>query len=163
MPSIPPCANCNSLAQRARLLGGPMPNLRLISRSLAICTLFAVSLPILVLAQAKPTGELRIALAFLGAQRMIPWVEVPSGGIKQYQLLVYDYLVGCTDDGQLSADNGIAESWEEAADKLSWTFKLRQNVQFHDGTALTADDVKFSIDSFLDPKALGLLGVTRAA
>src|SRR5262249_26602185 len=82
---------------------------------------------------------------------------------KQYQLLVYDYLVGCTDDGQVSADNGIAESWEEAADKLSWTFKLRQNIQFHDGTALTADDVKFSIDSFLDPKALGLLGVTRAA
>jgi peptide/nickel transport system substrate-binding protein len=140
-----------------------MPNLRLISRFLTICTLFAVSLPILVPAQTKPTGELRIALAFLGAQRMIPWVEVPSGGIKQYQLLVYDYLVGCTDDGQLSADNGIAESWAEAADKLSWTFKLRQNIKFHDGTALTADDVKFSIDSFLDPKALGLLGVTRAA
>ena len=28
----------------------------------------------------------------------------------------------------------------------------------YDGTALTADDVKFSIDSVLDPKAVGLLG-----
>ena len=30
----------------------------------------------------KPTGELRIASAFLGAQRLIPWAEVASGGIK---------------------------------------------------------------------------------
>src|SRR5918999_3379464 len=63
----------------------------------------------------KPTGELRIALAFLGAQRFVPWVEVPSGGIKHYQILVYDYLVGCTDDGQLSAEGGIAQGWQEAA------------------------------------------------
>jgi peptide/nickel transport system substrate-binding protein len=94
---------------------------------------------------------------------MIPWAEVPSGGIKQYQLLIYDHLVGCTDDGQLSPDNGIAQSWEESADKLQWTFQLRPNIHFHDGTALTADDVKFSLDSVLDPKAIGLLGPARAA
>jgi peptide/nickel transport system substrate-binding protein len=116
------------------------------------------------LAADKPTGELRIALAFLGAQRLIPWVEVPSGGIKQYQLLIYDHLVGCTDDGQVSTANGIAQSWEEAADHLSWTFKLRQGIKFHDGTELTAEDVKFSIDSLFDPKAVApLLGPTRAA
>jgi peptide/nickel transport system substrate-binding protein len=117
-----------------------------------------------LLAADKPTGELRIALAFLGAQRLIPWAEVASGGIKQHQLLIYDHLVGCTDNGQLSTENGIAQSWEEAADKLSWTFTLRQGVKFHDGTALTAEDVKFSIDSLFDPKAIaGLLGPTRAA
>ena len=140
-----------------------MSNWLLIPRFLVLLTLLAVSLPVAGLAQNKPTGELRIALAFLGAQRMIPWVEVPSGGIKQYQLLIYDYLVGCTEDGQLSPDNGIAQAWEEAADKLSWTFTLRQGIPFHDGTALTADDVKFSIDSVLDPKSIGLLGPARAA
>jgi peptide/nickel transport system substrate-binding protein len=112
----------------------------------------------------KPTGELRIALAFLGAQRMIPWAEVPSGGIKQHQILIYDHLVGCTDDGQLSTATGIAERWEEAADKLSWTFSLRKGVTFHDGTEVTAEDVKFSLDSLFDPKAVGsLLGVSKAA
>jgi peptide/nickel transport system substrate-binding protein len=112
----------------------------------------------------KPTGELRVALAFLGAQRFVPWAEVPSGGIKHYQILVYDYLVGCTDDGQLSAEGGIAQSWQEADDKLSWTFTLRKGVKFHDGAELTAEDVKFSIDSLFDPKAVaGLLGPTRAA
>ena len=130
---------------------------------MAILTLLGALIPTAVLAADKPTGELRIAFAFLGAQRMIPWAEVPSGGIKQYQIFIYDYLVGCTDEGELSSDNGIAQSWEESADQLQWTFTLRPNIQFHDGTALTADDVKFSIDSVLDPKALGLLGTTRAA
>src|SRR5919108_5256315 len=115
-------------------------------------------------AAVKPAGELRIASAFLGAQRMIPWAEVPSGGIKQPLLLIYDTLVGCTDDGQLSAESGIAERWEEAPDKLSWTFWLRQGVRFHDGTELTAEDVKFSIDSLFDPKAVApLLGPAKAA
>ena len=130
---------------------------------IATLTLLGAIIPIAALAADKPSGELRIAFAFLGAQRMIPWVEVPSGGIKQYQIFIYDYLVGCTDDGQLSADHGIAQSWEESADKLQWTFTLRPNIHFHDGTALTADDVKFSIDSVLDPKAVGLLGPARAA
>jgi peptide/nickel transport system substrate-binding protein len=130
---------------------------------LVCLTLLIVGVQTATLAADKPAGELRISLAFLGAQRLIPWVEVPSGGIKQHQLLIYDHLVGCTDDGQLSQDGGIAQSWEEAPDKLSWTFKIRQGIKFHNGSDLTAEDVKFSIDSFLDPKAIGLLGPARTA
>jgi len=112
----------------------------------------------------KPTGELRIALAFLGGQRFIPWAEFVSGGIKQYMMLIHDYLVGCTDDGQLSPEGGIAQRWEQAPDKLSWTFWLRQGVKFHDGTEVTAEDVKFSIESLFEPKATaGLLGPVRTA
>ncbi|HSF33402.1 MAG TPA: ABC transporter substrate-binding protein, partial [Candidatus Tectomicrobia bacterium] len=115
-------------------------------------------------AAVKPTGELRIASAFLGAQRLIPWAEVPSGGIKQPLLLIYDTLVGCTDDGKIAAESGIAQRWEESSDKLSWTFWLRKGVLFHDGTELTAEDVKFSIDSLFDPKAVApLLGPAKAA
>ena len=130
----------------------------------ALLTLLGAAMAAPLLAADKPTGELRIALAFLGAQRLIPWAEIPSGGIKQHQLLIYDHLVGCTDDGQLSTERGIAQAWEEAADHLSWTFTLRQGVKFHNGTELTAEDVKFSIDSLFEPKAVAaLLGPTRAA
>jgi peptide/nickel transport system substrate-binding protein len=112
----------------------------------------------------KPTGELRISFAFLGSQRFIPWAEPASGGVKQYQILVYDYLVGCTDDGQLDPAGGIAEKWQEAEDQLSWTFWLRQGVKFHNGVEVTAEDVKFSIDSLFEPQAVtGLLGPVRAA
>ncbi|MBI3329531.1 MAG: ABC transporter substrate-binding protein [Nitrospinae bacterium] len=131
---------------------------------LGIPTLLGAGAPSPGPTAVKPTGEVRIALAFLGAQRLIPWAEPASGGIKQYLMLIYDYLVGCTDDGQLSAEGGIAQRWEEAADKLSWTFWLRKGVKFHDGTEVTAEDVEFSIAALFDPKvSAGLLGQTRAA
>ena len=115
-------------------------------------------------AAEQPSGELRIALAFLGGQRFIPWEEFISGGIKQYMMLIHDYLVGCTDDGQLDPKGGIAQEWQEAPDKLSWTFSLRKGVTFHDGTEVTATDVKFSIESLLTPQATaGLLGPVRTA
>jgi peptide/nickel transport system substrate-binding protein len=39
---------------------------------------------------------------------------------------------------------GIAESWSVADDGVTWTFKLRKDVVFNDGTPLTADDVVFT-------------------
>ncbi len=38
----------------------------------------------------------------------------------------------------------IAEKWETAADGLTWTFHLRKDVRFNDGTPLTARDVEFT-------------------
>ena len=40
----------------------------------------------------------------------------------------------------------LAESWQVAADGMSVTFKLRKNAKFHDGTPVTAKDVKWSFD-----------------
>lgn len=45
----------------------------------------------------------------------------------------------------------LAKSWEIAKDGLAYTFRLQENVKFHDGTALTSDDVKTSLDRQLDP------------
>jgi peptide/nickel transport system substrate-binding protein len=39
---------------------------------------------------------------------------------------------------------GLATSWK-ALDDLTWEFKLRKNVRFHDGTPFTADDVVFTL------------------
>ena len=73
----------------------------------------------------------------------------------QVAVNVYDRLVSfgtkSTADGGLSYDYSviepeIAESWETAADGLSITFKLRPNGVFHDGSPITARDVKWSFD-----------------
>jgi len=45
----------------------------------------------------------------------------------------------------------IAESWEVSDDSLTWTFSLRQGVQFSNGDPVTCEDVEFSIDRFADP------------
>ena len=50
----------------------------------------------------------------------------------------------------------LALSWEGAADAKSWTFKLRQGVQFHKGYGeMTAEDVKFTFDRVTDSVRVG--------
>lgn len=46
---------------------------------------------------------------------------------------------------QITGD--LAESWEISDDGLTWTFKLREGVQWHDGEALTADDVVYTFQT----------------
>lgn len=61
---------------------------------------------------------------------------------------VYDSLLYW--DKDLRIQPGLAESYE-TPDDLTYVFKLRPGVQFHNGKELTADDVKFSIDSIITP------------
>ncbi len=49
----------------------------------------------------------------------------------------------------------LAESWGLENNGRTWVFKIRRNVKFHDGSALTADDVMASLDRLQkDPKAI---------
>ncbi|MEM6431434.1 MAG: ABC transporter substrate-binding protein [Deinococcota bacterium] len=62
---------------------------------------------------------------------------------------VYDTLVMFDSSGLIVP--ALAESWEPADDGLSWTFNLREGVTFHNGDALTASDVAFSLNRIKDP------------
>jgi len=42
----------------------------------------------------------------------------------------------------------LAESWQESEDGLTYEFKLRPNLTFHNGDKLTTEDVKFSFDRY---------------
>ncbi len=52
-------------------------------------------------------------------------------------------------DNDLNPQPMLAESWQQAPDGLSWTFQIRKNVKFTDGTSLNAKVVVFNIERFL--------------
>lgn len=57
---------------------------------------------------------------------------------------VFEGLTRFMGDG--SVVPGLAKSWEISEDGLTYTFRLQENVTFHDGTTMDANDVKFSLD-----------------
>jgi peptide/nickel transport system substrate-binding protein len=58
---------------------------------------------------------------------------------------VYDGLLRVTKDGA-NVEPALATTWDISADGLTWTFHLRPGVMFSDGTPLTSNDVKVSLD-----------------
>nr|BBH95515.1 ABC transporter substrate-binding protein [Thermogemmatispora argillosa] len=54
-------------------------------------------------------------------------------------------------DDQLQVRPQLASSWTVSSDGLSWTFHLKPNLKFSDGTPLTAQDVAYSLDRALQP------------
>lgn len=69
--------------------------------------------------------------------RLITFGQKPLEGEGQDGAFIYDY------------DNlvpQVAESWTVSEDGTTITFKLRQGAVFHDGSPVTAEDVKWSLD-----------------
>ena len=52
----------------------------------------------------------------------------------------------------------LAREWTSSSDGLTWTLKLREDVQFSDGTPFTAADVVFSFHALYDPKVESQIG-----
>jgi peptide/nickel transport system substrate-binding protein len=65
--------------------------------------------------------------------------------------MLYDQLVGGDVRTGGPAPNGLADSWEIAADGRTYTFFLNQTAKWHDGTLITAADVQFSFDALANP------------
>lgn len=73
-----------------------------------------------------------------------------QGGMSSMNVLInmFDTLVFRDSEGNLIP--GLATEWE-ALDDLTWQFKLREGVTFHNGYPFTAEDVKFSLERLINP------------
>jgi peptide/nickel transport system substrate-binding protein len=76
-------------------------------------------------------------------------INAPSNGSIFIITQIFDQLVEM--GGGSEVQPGLATSWEKSADGLSWTFHLR-DASFSNGEPVTAEDVKFSIERFANPK-----------
>jgi peptide/nickel transport system substrate-binding protein len=72
-----------------------------------------------------------------------------DAGSLQLLCSVAEYLSFSNDKGEIAPR--VAESWKGSNGGKTWTFKIRKGITFHDGSALTADDVVWSIKGHLDP------------
>ena len=72
--------------------------------------------------------------------------------------MVFTGLVQLND--QLQVEPQLAQSFSSSSNGLTWTFKLKPNLKFSDGTPLTSHDVVYSIDRALSPQIASLNGVS---
>ncbi|ADV68050.1 ABC transporter substrate-binding protein [Deinococcus maricopensis] len=77
--------------------------------------------------------------------------NITDGNSIYVQRQIYDTLVDFK-DGTTTPVPGLALSWTSNANATSWTFKLRKNVKFHDGTPFNADAVVFNVNRWWDKK-----------
>lgn len=100
-------------------------------------------------AVAEPSGTFRQAheLGFGNASSLDP---ISAGRVFQVTEKVMNRLVRPARDGK--PEPVLAVSWSVNDDATQWTFKLREGVKFHDGTAFDAEDVVYSLGRVQDPE-----------
>ncbi|GAA0717008.1 ABC transporter substrate-binding protein [Dactylosporangium roseum] len=97
-------------------------------------------------------GSLQIAIGDASTTDVLD----PAKSINQFTALlgglIFDPLL--RQDLDFKPQPALATKWSVSSDARQWTFDLRDDVVFHDGTALTSEDVAFSIARHLD-KSIG--------
>ena len=85
----------------------------------------------------------------VGTPRFINPLLAQSQADQDLTALVFSGLMRATPEGTLVPD--LADSYAVSDDGTLYTFKLRTDATFHDGTKITADDVLFTIERAQDP------------
>ncbi|HXH14349.1 MAG TPA: ABC transporter substrate-binding protein [Alphaproteobacteria bacterium] len=98
-------------------------------------------------AQSRPAGEMLMAWHVTIAPAWFDPSTAPPQ-ITPFGMLyaLHDALVRPMPGTKMG--NSLAESWTESPDGLVYEFKLRPGLKFHNGDALTAEDVKFSFERY---------------
>jgi peptide/nickel transport system substrate-binding protein len=96
-----------------------------------------------------PTEGGSLTEGVIGPARFVNPLLAVSDADRDLTSLVYSGLVRVGPKGNFIPD--LAKSYEVSEDKLTYTFHLKDNLRFHDGAPLTADDVRFTIEKAMDP------------
>jgi peptide/nickel transport system substrate-binding protein len=123
---------------------------RMIARTLA---LFSAALIAASPALAQPTPKRGGTLTFaVGAEPPSYDCHANSSfGAIHWLAPHYSLLVKFDAERYPKIMPDVAEKWEVSKDQLTYTFKLRPNVKFHDGSTLTSADVKATYERLRNP------------
>src|SRR5437773_11211922 len=118
------------------------------ARHIVSFVLAVAVLPVVLSEHAEgQTGESVIAWHVTDAPRWFDRSAAPAQ-ITPFGILyaLHDSVVRATYGSKIGP--GLAEAWTESSDGLSYEFRLRRGLKFHNGDAVTAEDVKFSFERY---------------
>ena len=100
-------------------------------------------------APAKPAAATGGRLVVAGAKdiRTLDPVQNNDADSTYVYTQVHDSVARI--DPQFNIQPALAESWDTSPNGLTYTYRFRKGVSFHDGSTMTADDVVFSIDRIM--------------
>lgn len=89
--------------------------------------------------------------SFADAQNLLPYAsnDAVSSNIRGF---IYDGLL--SQDDKLNPIPNVAYKWDVSPDGMTYTFYMRKDVKFHDGKPMTADDVVFSFQVYMNPNTI---------
>lgn len=90
------------------------------------------------------TAEIPLTVAMSTEIDSLDPFNATAGDTKTVMDQIFDGLLDVDEDGNLVGD--LAESYEISDDGLTYTFKLKEGVKFHDGSDFSADDVYYTYD-----------------
>jgi peptide/nickel transport system substrate-binding protein len=91
--------------------------------------------------KVAPFGQIVTALTDFSAEAIDPTLYESIWGWS-----MYDSLITTNSEGKFIGE--VAKSWAVSPDGLTWTFTIRDDIKFWDGTPLTAQDVLFTMTRF---------------
>jgi ABC-type transport system substrate-binding protein len=125
-----------------------MHSRRRLSLTVASITVLAFTLAVPFSADAQKRGG-TLKVSYGNEVANLDFHTAPGYEMMWVAMNIGCGLVNITPDGKFVGD--AAESWHASNDGLLYSFKLRPNVLFHDGTKVDAAAVKFSIEHLMDP------------
>ncbi|MBR0667016.1 ABC transporter substrate-binding protein [Roseomonas hellenica] len=110
-------------------------------------------------AEAQQQRPLRLVLN-VGLQTLDP-IAGPSFVTRNFSYMVFDTLIAMDSQGRYRPQ--MLDNWRTSDDGLTWTFTLREGLEFSDGTPVTAEDCVASIRRWGGRDSLGrrLMAATR--
>jgi peptide/nickel transport system substrate-binding protein len=113
----------------------------------------AIGFGLVMAGAAQAQGTLRIGMTASDIPLTTGQTDQGGEGMRFMGYTLYDALINwdlSRADKPSGLVPGLATSWSvDATDKTKWTFKLREGVTFHDGSAFTAEAVVWNLDKLL--------------
>src|SRR5262245_28769248 len=123
------------------------------TRLLALSALFTLMACAATPESARDRGEKVLRVVPQADLEILDTVWSTAAVTRNHGYMIYDTLFGMDSRGKIAPQ--MVDKYEISPDKKTWTFTLRDGLEFHDGTPVTVDDVIASLERWTQRDNMG--------